>query len=233
MGPDSAKPTRPSFEIDVGSRLHAVIFDFDGTLADSYDAIAASVNYVRGRHGHPPLEVLQVRAWVGRGTQFLLKHTVPSVNLDTALAEYMEHHPKVLRSGTRLLPGVRETLTVLQLSGLELGVCSNKAKPFTLSLLDILDIARFFKAVVGPEDAALAKPAPDMLLAALKALARLPEEALYIGDMTVDVETARAAKVQVWAIATGSNDARALAAAAPDRLIVDFRELMVLAKHGA
>jgi phosphoglycolate phosphatase len=231
MGRDSPKPTRTLSEADLGGRLHAVIFDFDGTLADSYDAIAASVNYVRERHSQPPLEVLQVRAWVGRGTQSLLKHTVPGVELETALAEYMEHHPKVLKSGTRLLPGVRETLMALHSSGLELGVCSNKAKQFTLSLLDILGLARFFKAVVGPEDAPRPKPAPDMLLAALKALAKLPKEALYVGDMAIDIETARAAKVQVWVIATGSNDASTLAAADPDRLLQNFGELRALAKR--
>jgi len=67
-----------------------------------------------------------------------------------------------------------------------------------------------------------------MLLAALKALAADPEHTLYVGDMTVDIETARAAKVKVFVIATGSDDAASLIAARPDKLLARFDELTEL-----
>jgi len=208
--------------------LQAVVFDFDGTMADSYQAIAASVNHVRQLHGLPPLAVAQVRHCVGRGTDYLLEHTLPGIDPETAIAQYSAHHPTVLRSGTRLLPGVESTLGKLHSAGLKLAVCSNKPKPFTVALLDILGIAGFFQAVIGPEDAPRPKPAPDMLLAALKALAADPEHTLYVGDMTVDIETARAAKVKVFVIATGSDDAASLIAARPDKLLARFDELTEL-----
>jgi phosphoglycolate phosphatase len=203
----------------------AVVFDFDGTLADSYEAIAASVNHVRQLHGLPPLPVEQIRHCVGRGTEYLLEHTLPGIDPETAVAEYTAHHPTVLRSGTRLLPGVEPTLGKLHAGGLKLAVCSNKSKVFTVALLDILGIAGFFQAVIGPEDAPHPKPAPDMLLAAVKALAADLEHTLYVGDMTVDISTARAAKIQVWVIATGSDDAVSLIAARPDKLLASFEEL--------
>src|SRR5262249_6023695 len=134
-------------------------------------------------------------------------------------------HPTVLRSMTRLLPGVAETLRTLREAGLRLAVCSNKPKAFTIALLDILDIANFFQAVIGPEDAPKPKPAPEMLLAALKALSVLSSHALYVGDMTVDIETARTAHVKIWALPTGTDSAATLAAAAPDRLLGSFQEI--------
>jgi phosphoglycolate phosphatase-like HAD superfamily hydrolase len=67
-----------------------------------------------------------------------------------------------------------------------------------------------------------------MLLAALKALAVDPDHTLYVGDMSVDIETARAANVKVWVIATGSDDASSLIAASPDRLLNRFEELAEL-----
>src|SRR5438128_6404999 len=140
----------------------AIIFDFDGTLVDSYQAITASVNHVRAAHNLPPLTEPEVRRCVGRGPAYLLKHTVPGTDLDQDLARYRAHHPSVLRSGTRLLPGVGETLRSLKKAGLHLAVCSNKPRNFTRELLDYLGLAPLMEAVIGPEDAARIKPAPDM-----------------------------------------------------------------------
>jgi phosphoglycolate phosphatase len=208
-----------------------VVFDFDGTLANSYPAIAASVNHVRALHGLAPLPEVEVRRHVGRGPHYLFEHTVPGVPTEEALAAYKAHHPSVLRGGTTLLPGVADTLVALHQVGLRLGVCSNKPRPFTVELLDYLAVAGLFDAVVGPEDAARLKPAPDMLWTALARLGVAPAEALYVGDMSVDVATARAAGVAVWVVPTGSEDEAALIAARPDRLLKEFHELASLANN--
>src|SRR6478736_5533671 len=104
----------------------AVCFDFDGTLADSYSAIAASVNHVRGRHGLAPLSVEEVKRHVGRGPEHLLTHTVPGANLGPDLACYRAHHPSVMAKLTWLLPGAADLLAFLQGRGIVLGLCSNK-----------------------------------------------------------------------------------------------------------
>jgi 2-phosphoglycolate phosphatase len=210
----------------------ALIFDFDGTLVDSYQAITASVNHVRAAHHLPPLTEPEVRRCVGRGPAYLLKHTVPGTNLDVDLARYRAHHPSVLRSGTRLLPGVAQTLRSLKQSGLRLAVCSNKPRDFTRELLLFLSLSALIEIVIGPEDAARIKPAPDMLLAALTQLKMAPAEALYVGDMVVDIETARAAGVTVWVIPTGSDERATLEAARPDRILGTFQELAALAAAG-
>ncbi|HLJ96836.1 MAG TPA: HAD-IA family hydrolase [Gemmataceae bacterium] len=209
--------------------LKAVIFDFDGTLVDSYQAITASVNHVRAAHSLPPLSEPEVRRCVGRGPAYLLEHTVPGMHLDKDMARYRDHHPSVLRSGTHILPGVQETLMHLKASGLHLAVCSNKPRDFTRELLDALRLASLIEVVIGPEDAPRIKPAPDMLLAALQRLKVTPAEALYVGDMVVDIQTARAAGVSVWVIPTGSDERSTLQAAKPDRLLGEFRELDMVA----
>jgi phosphoglycolate phosphatase len=225
MGSSTADKALPS-------SLRAVLFDFDGTLGDSYPAITASVNHVRAAHGLPPLDESEVRRHVGRGPEYLLEHTVPGGELATDWPLYRAHHPSVLESGTRLMPGAAEAVAALKARGLTLGVCSNKPRPFTRRLLDYLGLAGEIDLVLGPEDVARPKPAPDMLVTALTRLGLQPEQVLYVGDMTVDIQTARAAGVRVWVVPTGSDERSRLEAAHPDRLLRDLNELAELARDG-
>ena len=206
----------------------AVLFDFDGTLGDSYPAITASVNHVRARHGLPPLSEPEVRRHVGRGPHYLLSHTVPAGSVEANIAAYRAHHPSVLRSGTRLLPGAAEVLQALHERGLRLGICSNKPVVFTRQLIEYLGVASFLDLVLGPEDVPRPKPAPDMLRLALARLSVPASQTLYIGDMGVDIQTARAAGVAVWVVPTGSDEIEALKQARPDRLLLDLEELRAL-----
>lgn len=206
----------------------AVVFDFDGTLADSYAAIAASVNHVRAAHGLSPLTEAVVKRHVGRGMPYLLAQTVPGCDQAADQERYRRHHPSVMRSLTRLLPGAAEALQALHERGKCIGVCSNKPGAFTRTLLDYLQVSRFIDTVVGPEDVARPKPAPDMLIAAINQLRTTLSETLYVGDMVVDIETARAAGVTVWVVPTGSDERPALEAARPDRILRDLFEVVDL-----
>ena len=209
-------------------QLRAILFDFDGTLADSYAAIAASVNHVRAAHGLPPLEEAVVRRHVGRGLEYLLENTVPNVDVPRDSEIYRVHHPSVMLRGTRLLPGAMDVLAAAKNAGLCLGVCSNKPRAFTKELLEFLDIGQYIDGAFGPEDVARPKPAPDMLIKALAWLRVAPGEALYVGDMVVDIETAVLAGVKVWVVATGSDDLATLEAAGPDRILKNLHEMMPL-----
>jgi phosphoglycolate phosphatase len=207
------------------SFCHAVLFDFDGTLADSYPAITASVNYVRAGHGLPPLPEPEVRRHVGRGPDYLLRHTVPGGDPRADVALYRAHHPSVMRTGTHLFPGTAEALATIKGGGRRVGVCSNKPGAFTRELLKYLGVGDCVDLVLSPEDVPRPKPAPDMLVLALARLGLSADAALYVGDMTVDVQTARAAGVRVWVVPTGSDDRATLEGARPDRILRDLREL--------
>lgn len=217
--PQNAQNPGNSFPFDL------VLFDFDGTLADSYAAIAASVNHVRQRFQMPTMPVEEIKRFVGRGAHHLLSHTVPGVDGDTAFALYREHHPQVLLSGTELLEGARDVLHWLQNSGVGCGICSNKPVQFTRELVQGLGIATLFQVVLGPEDVVARKPAPDMVLEAMKRTARAPARTLYVGDMSVDIQTGRGAGVTVWCVATGSETWDEIEQASPDQLFRDMVDL--------
>ena len=130
-----------------------------------------------------------------------------------------------MREGTVLLPGAADALRELRHRGLRLAVCSNKPVEFTRQLLVWLGVANEFEAVLGPEDVPKPKPAPDMLIAACRRLQVAPGETLYVGDMVVDIRTARAAGVAVWVVPTGSDTRETLQAAHPDRIFDGLTEL--------
>src|SRR5438270_541435 len=114
----------------------AALFDFDGTLADSFEAITASTNHVRAAYGLPPLAEDVVRGYVGYGLPHLMRELVPPADPAAAVALYREHHRTVMVSGTRLMPGVARTVPELARRGFRLAVCSNKRVEFTRQLVD-------------------------------------------------------------------------------------------------
>jgi phosphoglycolate phosphatase len=206
----------------------AVLFDFDGTLADSFAAITASVNHVRESYGLPALPEQTVREYVGLGLTQLMQDLLPNVPTADAVARYRAHHTSVMFSGTKLLPGVLDTLTVLHQRGYRLALCSNKAVAFTRELVRHLGLAALFDAVLGPEDAhGHAKPAPDMLLEALRRLQVSPKEAVYVGDMAVDVHAGHAAGLPVWLVPGPAVGRERPADAGPDRVLILFSDLLV------
>jgi 2-phosphoglycolate phosphatase len=211
------------------SHFQAVVFDLDGTLIDSYEAIAASVNYVRTHRGLAVMSRAEVQRHVGRGAECLLRDTIGEAHLAENVQLYKDHHPGVMASLTTVLANVAETLEILHNRGVPLGVCSNKPVAFSRELLDYLNLSRFFNVVIGPEDAPRPKPAPDMLIEAVNRLGRPKANVLYVGDMVIDILTARSAGLAVWAIATGSEELVNLVEAKPDHLMKSFTELTMVA----
>ena len=205
--------------------FRAVLFDFDGTLADSFTAIAASVNHVRAHNGLSPMTEDEVKKLVGRGLPQLIADVVPAGNHPANVALYYSHHPSVMFEQTRLLPGVLDSLIALHQAGVKLGVCSNKPSSITRKLVESLDIQQYFDATLGPEDSGIPKPDPAMLELALRMLGARTSEALYVGDMAIDIETARNAGMPVWVLPTGSGDRQSLLQAKPDRLLENMGEL--------
>jgi phosphoglycolate phosphatase len=208
--------------------VRAALFDFDGTLADSFPAITASTNHVRTIYGLPPLAEDEVRRYVGLGLDHLMRTLVPNAPPDAAVAAYRAHHPSVMFTGTRLGPGVAETVAELARRGYKMAVCSNKRVEFTRQLVASLGLGEYLQIVLGPDDVAnRAKPDPVMLQEALRRLGVSAAEAVYVGDMAVDVHTARAAGVPVWLVPGGAAGPEDAAAAGPDRVLTRFADLLI------
>jgi len=205
--------------------FRAVLFDFDGTLVDSFAAITASVNHVRSHNRLPPMSEAAVKKLVGLGLPQLIADVVPDGDHNANVALYYSHHPTVMFDQTRLLPGAMTALTTMHDAGIKLGVCSNKTVAITRKLVEALQLAPYFDAVLGPEDSGIPKPDPAMVHLALKIMGVQSNEALYVGDMAIDVETARNAGVAVWVLPTGSGDRESLIRSSPDRILESLTEL--------
>lgn len=207
--------------------IRAALFDFDGTLADSFAAITASTNHVRRCHGLPELAEPDVRRHVGHGLAKLMAALVPGAAIESAVEEYRAHHRTVMHTHTRPMAGVAHAIPELARRGIRMGVCSNKRVEFTRQLVESLGLARYFACVLGPEDVGdRPKPDPAMLLEGLRQLGAAPAESVYVGDMDVDVQTARAAGVPVWLVSCGAAEGPAAIAAGPDRVLGHFAEIL-------
>ena len=209
--------------------FRAALFDFDGTLADSFAAIAASTNHVRAAYGLPALDEADVRRFVGYGLPHLMAELVPGADPADAVRLYREHHPPVMISHTKLMPGVAETIPELHRRGLALAVCSNKAVHFTKQLVEAFGYGTVMREVLGPEDVdGRAKPDPAMVLECVRRLGVPREEAVYVGDMSIDVNTAKAAGMTCWLVLGGAAGQDSAEAAGPDRVLRGFDELLDL-----
>ncbi|MGL6097859.1 MAG: HAD family hydrolase, partial [Fimbriiglobus sp.] len=169
-----------------------------------------------------------VREYVGFGLDKLMETLAPDAPTADAVACYREHHPSVMLAGTRLLPGVAETLADLHRRGLKLAVCSNKAVAFTKRLVAHFGLAPVFADVLGPDDVGAAKPDPAMLLEGLRRLGVSRDETVYVGDMAIDVRTAKAAGIPVWLVPGGAAGMECPRAAGPDRMLGSFPEISEL-----
>jgi len=185
--------------------VRGLVFDLDGTLVDSYGAIAESLNEVRAAFGLPALPEREVRGLVGHGLESLLEFQVGKDRLDEALRRFRERYARVGVLRTTALPGVVPGLRALAAYGYRMAVATNKPACFAEPILEALGLARWFSCIAGPDRVGATKPDPTMLRHCLGELDVAPRHALYIGDMALDVETADRAGVAVLLVCGGSS----------------------------
>lgn len=176
----------------------AVIFDLDGTLLDTLDDIADSMNSILTRHGFPVHERDRYRHFVGDGVEMLVKRALP-VNgqaegiLRECLREYNEEYEKKGNQMTGPYDGVIETLNRLKSLPIRLAVLSNKPHDATLRCVNEFFPANTFDMALGQMDGMPRKPDPAGALRIAEFLDLSPQDILYCGDTDVDMKTAVAA----------------------------------------
>ncbi|MDA7947562.1 MAG: phosphoglycolate phosphatase [Hyphomicrobiaceae bacterium] len=188
----------------------AILFDLDGTLVHSAPDITDALNILLEQEGIEPFAVEDVTKMIGGGVSLLLERALIAreeergVDRMTDLFErYVELYvPRAARL-TRLFPGVREVLEHHHGNDVALGVCTNKPEAVSRSILEALEVAHLFGAVVGGDTLPVKKPDPAPLLAALKDLACEPAHALMIGDSAADADAAKAAGMPVILVTFG------------------------------
>jgi phosphoglycolate phosphatase len=204
------------------SRIKLVIFDLDGTLVNAFKAVHVSVNYAMKKFDLPPVSAETVTRSVGWGARNLITKFVEAAAPSDAkrltekvLAVYSKHHHQTLHQGVKFLPGAKKLIHNLHRNGYLLAVASNRTYHSTKLILECLKVKRYFKCVACADKIKKYKPDPGILQHILKRLKVKPSETIYIGDMTIDIQTGHAAGIKAIAVVTGSHKAAELRKSKP------------------
>ncbi|MEE9291869.1 MAG: HAD-IA family hydrolase [Acidobacteriota bacterium] len=206
--------------------IRGIIFDFDGTIVDSYGAITESLNHVRTAHKLPPIDPEKVKSMVGHGLEKLIGEAIGPERVSEGVKLFREQYAQVCEERTTVLPQVKETLESLDGRGYQMGIASNKPSYFVRDIIKALEMAHLFAEVVGPNDVTNPKPDPEMLEIIMMRIGLGPDEVVYVGDMLLDIEVARRGGVPIYAVPTGSATREALLEGRPDRLLHKFPDLL-------
>lgn len=201
--------------------IKAVIWDLDGTLLNTLDDLAASVNAALAMNGMPLRSTEEVRAFVGNGIRNLMMRAVPGGEanpaFDKALEDFTRHYGAHSRDRTRPYDGILEMLDRLSAAGVKHAIVSNKID-FAVKELSRAYFGERMCAAIGDDPSRARKPAPDSVFAAMREMGVTAQETVYVGDSDVDVLTARNAGVPCVAVLWGFRDEACLRAAGAERL---------------
>ena len=192
-------------------RYQTYVFDLDGTLLDTLGDLAASTNYALRTHGMPEHSLDDVRRFVGNGVRVLMERAVPqgaeNPQFEAAFQTFRTHYMQHSLDTTKPYDGILETLEALKAEGCRLAVVSNKMMAATQELCrhffrDTIEVA------IGENEAAgvRKKPAPDTVNEALRQLGVGKEDAVYVGDSDVDLQTARNSGLPCISVLWGFRD---------------------------
>ncbi|TMH34248.1 MAG: HAD family hydrolase [Betaproteobacteria bacterium] len=177
--------------------VRAVLFDLDGTLADTAGDLAAAVNRVRDDRGLEPLPLETFRPHASHGARGLLGAgfgvTKDSPDFDALRDAFLEYYAAAICERTRLFPGADAVLAEIERRQLRWGIVTNKATRFTLPLLERLALSLRANAIICGDTTPQAKPHPGPLIAAAAALSINAADCVYVGDAERDITAGQAA----------------------------------------
>lgn len=186
------------------TKFDLLLFDLDGTLADTAIDIAHAANAAVVRLGHSSISEEAIRGYIGGGARTLLKRclqTEDAATIEEAYGHFADHYGRHLLDHTTLFDGVANLL--FELKGVRKAVVTNKPEPFSRRILEALGIMAHFDDVVGGDTFPHRKPDPGGVNFLRDKYAVARERTLFIGDSIIDVETARAAGVKCCLVTYG------------------------------
>lgn len=206
-------------------RYDLVVFDLDGTLADTKKDLADAANFALESLGYPTHPVDHIRQLVGGGLVVLLQRALGPVHgadrdtVEKALKLFIPRYRDHMLDATRPYPGTVETLDRLAKGGVKLAIATNKSRMFTVGIVEALFPARFDPIVACGEDVPR-KPDPLCVSRAMERNPGIPKgRILFVGDSIADVDTAAAAGVDVASCTWGFGEREELAARKPRWLL--------------
>ena len=208
-------------------KYNAVLFDLDGTLLDTLGDLRLGVNLVLERHGYPERTLEEIRCFVGNGARQLMRLALPegtaAEELEAILKEYLDWYAVNFCVKAAPYAGVKAVVEELAQKGVKVAIVSNKPDATTKKLGEM-----FFPGLpaFGQRDDTPKKPAPEMVWKAMETLGVTAEEAVYVGDSEVDVETARNAGLPLVAVSWGFRTVAELTAAGAQTIVHTAEELL-------
>ena len=189
------------------SRPAAVLFDLDGTLADTAADLCAPANKMRADRGLEPLPVSELGKHASSGARGILGCALGVTPNDDAYEalrlEFLHGYEQALCVHTALFPGMDNVLTRLEGDGIAWGVVSNKTEKYVRPILEQMQLIQRSACAIGGDTAARAKPHPDPLILAAQQLVVSPTACIYVGDDLRDIQAGSAAGMTTVAAAYG------------------------------
>ncbi|MDP4292303.1 MAG: HAD family hydrolase [Bacteroidota bacterium] len=214
----------------------AIIFDLDGTLLNTLDDLANSMNFVLKQHRFPEHPVENYKMFVGNGMEKLVKRVLPSVCEDelfmqSFLDEFKKQYDLKWHDCTVPYPGIIELIDNLHTLGIKMSVLSNKPDHFTQVIIDYFFGLNRFECVYGARAGVPKKPDPTAALEVAHRSDIQPSDYLYLGDSGVDMQTANAAGMYALGATWGFREADELKANGAQKLIYDPNEIIELVRN--
>jgi phosphoglycolate phosphatase len=208
-----------------------LVFDLDGTLADTAGDLINAVNVVLQGEGLPKLDVRTGRPLVGGGARALIKRALAShgisvteARLDEMVAVFLDFYEAHIADETVLFDGAKAALDRFEAAGYAFAVCTNKVEHAAVLLLSTLGVADRFRAICGKDTFSVSKPHKMALIETIARAGGDPRRAIMIGDSKTDVETARNADIPIVGVTFGYTE-QPIATFEPDRVIAHYDEL--------
>jgi phosphoglycolate phosphatase len=224
------------------NEVELVLFDLDGTLVDTAPEICDAVNDTLLALGLARVSLEKVKTWIGHGTGWLLVQALAEATgstrtevsgsklLKEAQPRFAFDYERRCGTSSRLYPHAREVLLQLGSRGVRRALVTNKEERFTLPVLRRHGIRGLLDRVVCGDSLPTKKPDPAGVIDCLRAFDVHPRRAVFVGDSSIDVATARNADIAVWAVTHGYNMDEPIADSRPDRLIETLDPLRAIAQ---
>ena len=209
-----------------------IVFDLDGTLADTAGDLMGALNAVLAQDDIAPLPVDQARTLLGAGGRALIERgyavagrSVTKPRLEELFRIFLAYYEAHIADHSTLFPGVVAAMDTLERKGFGLAVCTNKMEHASKRLMGILGIADRFRAICGQDTFAFSKPDPRALTMTIDKAGGDIGRSVMVGDSITDIATAKAAGIPVVAVDFGYTD-KPVSELGPDRVISRFDDLV-------
>ena len=217
--------------------MPALLFDLDGTLADTKPDLHAAMNYVLTKNGLAEVPDTAITNMIGGGAREIIKRglsengvTWDDAKLDSATEEFVLWYDQNIDANTVIYPNLMPVLDAAKAAGIPMGVVTNKRESLSAKLLFRLGLQSYFDTLVGGDTLPRRKPDPDTIDEALRRLGENPEDAIMVGDSEADTGGAIAANVACICVSFGYRRV-SLEDLKADALIDDYAEFAAAAKR--